>query len=387
MNFLQEELLNLKKILDKKLANNPRLDRTKKIPALFNKIFDYYHSIEHETNRGLESLENLAELNYMQLEGVVSDKALVNTEHFWEHLGISRYENNYPIKIKKSMDSSLPEDMWFDVVNVTKALNIVLKNACRFSHTNGKVILSLEKFPQDEKKYFVLSIQDFGVGMHENQIKKLAENILDSYNQRELLYAKPSIQLARAKMYLEASGGQLEITSVLNKGTTVRLIIAYQLPKNKVTTNEKLNAATKKQKSYKNSGFICPVLLVEDDLMTQKMTRQILVKLGYKIDTAKNGAEAISMSRANDYPIVLLDMTLPDMSGLDTIREIRTFKKTEDETIFIALSAHSSEKDMDYFTQKGIATLLAKPVKPKLLEEAIALALKIQREPHCDEYS
>jgi two-component system aerobic respiration control sensor histidine kinase ArcB len=99
-----------------------------------------------------------------------------------------------------------------------------------------------------------------------------------------------------------------------------------------------------------------------------------LIELGYQVDIAKSGAEAIQMAEANEYTIVLLDITLPDINGLDVMRQIRESKG--EEIIFIALSSHSSEEEEDYFMRQGAMSLLAKPVTSEKLKNALDDALE-----------
>jgi two-component system aerobic respiration control sensor histidine kinase ArcB len=136
------------------------------------------------------------------------------------------------------------------------------------------------------------------------------------------------------------------------------------------------NSVQSEVESEKQPGPICSLLLVEDEPNTRKITAQNLLALGYAVDVAKDGTEAIALAQANDYTMVLLDITLPDMNGLDVMREIRALKG--EDIIFIALSSHASEEKEDYFLRQGMMRLVVKPVSSENLKNVLDAALEVK---------
>jgi CheY-like chemotaxis protein len=178
-------------------------------------------------------------------------------------------------------------------------------------------------------------------------------------------------------MYLEASEGRLEIVSAPKKGTEVKLHIPYELTTH-VPSRGKIimDDADDYRKGEIGRPLTCAVLLVEDELVMQKIIVQRLVEMGYQVDVAKNGRDAIALAIANDYPIILLDITLPDINGLEVMKQIYALKG--DNIIFIALSSHASEEEEDYFMRQGVMALLAKPVTHKQLKNMMDMALEVK---------
>jgi two-component system aerobic respiration control sensor histidine kinase ArcB len=376
---LREHLETLESIVPQRMTHSKEAEP---ISQMLTETLEYCQDIQSESERALASLKNLTDLHRMQLEGIVTRPGLCSVQQF---LALAVQKSTYPntnnVQIEQFIHPDVPQKIIMDNSNMMTALSIIIGNAFRFSHPHGKINITVKKAPKDEDKWVIISVQDFGVGMYQEQIDRLSLTPIDPKNKQESLYAKPSVQLLRVKMYLEASGGRLAIESTLKEGTEVQLTIPYQLPAPKNKTEEKIirletweNNDTERLVFHTVHQPICSVLLIEDDTTTQKITSQRLIELGYQVDIAKSGAEAIQMAEANEYTIVLLDITLPDINGLDVMRQIRESKG--EEIIFIALSSHSSEEEEDYFMRQGAMSLLAKPVTSEKLKNALDDALE-----------
>lgn len=111
------------------------------------------------------------------------------------------------------------------------------------------------------------------------------------------------------------------------------------------------------------------ILLVEDNLINQKITGKTLKKEGCQVDLANNGAEGFQKYQKNLYDLVLMDIQMPVMDGLEATRKIREFEKTKNNrhAFIIALSANALEYDRKKAIDSGMDGFLAKPFKPEEL--------------------
>jgi two-component system aerobic respiration control sensor histidine kinase ArcB len=371
-NFLEKNIAELQDLLqkDKYLSDTA-------ITSLFGKIFERCHDIRNETEYALTALKNLGDLHRMQLNGVSTHLEYCDMQKLVE-IAIKHctYPNINQIEAVINIDPSVPKSIIVDFQNVVAALSIVIGNAFRFSHPNRKVLIQAQQSPRKEEELLIISVQDFGQGMHEAQIKNLSRTLFDGKTKEESIYIKPSIQLSRVKMYVEASGGSLEINSILDQGTTVQLFVPYKLSDKKQQAVSMADEYFESEQQTRNDTNVCSILLVEDNNIVQKTVFNMLAHLNYQVDTANNGTDAIQLALKNDYDIILLDISLPDISGLDVMRKVHEVKG--DKSIFIAVSSHSSEDDEDYFMSQGAMTLLAKPIQEQQLLDAIDMALQIK---------
>jgi len=111
-------------------------------------------------------------------------------------------------------------------------------------------------------------------------------------------------------------------------------------------------------------GKILNILLVEDDLLNQRLVTYILKKYNHKVVIANNGVEAIERFREHKFDVILMDIMMPVMDGLEAtvkIREIESSDKIEKRTPIIALTANTTDNDRDKCLSHGMDKYLAKP--------------------------
>jgi len=120
------------------------------------------------------------------------------------------------------------------------------------------------------------------------------------------------------------------------------------------------------------------VLLVEDDAVNRKMTTQVLAKMGHKVDTAENGIEAVEAAGDRSYEVILMDVHMPEMDGLEATRRIREKNGFEEVPYIVALTAAVTEKDREQCEKAGMDAYLSKPVQQEELE---ALFSTLSRNP------
>lgn len=336
----------------------------KNVKQHFNEIIQKQKEAEKEAWHSLNSLTNIGDLYSLQTEGIATSVEPFNLREFLDETITNNMDiNKNKVDICMYVEPGVPDEPAIDYKNICDALIIIIRNAIRFSDDKGLVKIKLDTIEDDQRCYLIISVQDFGCGIANTQLENLFASYSEVPSQEKRRYLKPSIQLTKAKMKIEASGGVLDIKSTLGEGTTVLIKVPYQFESVvKAKTNEDV------------SINFCSVLLVEDNIGIQQIAKQYLGELGYRYDIASTGADAIKLGLENNYDIVFLDITLPDMNGLDVMRAIQ--QKKGGETLYVALTSHASDDDEDYFISQGVMTVLKKPVTKKQLQECIESALE-----------
>lgn len=116
------------------------------------------------------------------------------------------------------------------------------------------------------------------------------------------------------------------------------------------------------------------ILLVEDNFINQKVAYTLLIKAGHNVALAKDGAEALSLAKEKDFALILMDVQMPIMGGIECTKKIREFERQtldRKNTPIIALTAHAMKGDLEKCLQAGMNGYLSKPIKKDELLEVI----------------
>lgn len=334
----------------------------------FANITDEISTSNAEAQRTLDALINLSEIHRIELEGVKSqpeetnidyliqqalDETKTKFEHFLDKNNISLIVNVSP---------KIPTTIHLDKKNILQALKIIIGNAIRFSHEKSNVIVTADIEKQNDNEFINIKVEDFGTGISEEHLNIILDNTLAEEEQNGMrTYKKPSLRLTQAKLRLEASGGKIKIESAPEKGTAVTL----QLPLN--ASNQK---SSNEKTSRKNVASSNKVLLMEDDALTQAKEKQYLEKCGCTVDAVSLGIDAINLIKKNKYQAVFLDITVPDIDGLEVMKIIKTI---DPEVAVVAITSHVSSHNQEYFQDEGFDAVLTKPVNQKKLKDVVEL--------------
>jgi CheY-like chemotaxis protein len=115
------------------------------------------------------------------------------------------------------------------------------------------------------------------------------------------------------------------------------------------------------------AGLLNRVLLVEDHPVNQKLASVLLGRLGYAVDLAVNGIEAVEAAARKTYALILMDMQMPEMDGLEATRAIRSAEGSNQHRPIVGLTANAMQSDLDACRAAGMNDVLTKPIDRKLL--------------------
>lgn len=250
---------------------------------------------------------------------------------------------------------TLPNWLMLDGVRLSQILWNLITNAVKFT-PKGSVTLSIEQMAEDE---FAIRVTDTGIGIAEDDLEKVFELYyqVDSHHYKSL---GSGIGLSISKTIAQLMDGDLTVSSELGKGATFLLTFKAKEAQPPVESSNKVPLK------------LC-ILLVEDIEVNIVVAKSMLQKLGYQIDVAMTGAEAIQKFEENYYDLIFLDIQLPDMSGFNIAHHLR--KNYENGTYdflppLIALTANVVQKKEAYLEQ-GMDDVIHKPLSLDELNQCL----------------
>ena len=264
----------------------------------------------------------------------------------------------------------------------------ILGNAVKFTNKGGVEInaewlMSLISGDSLSVPHLSISIKDTGPGISPVMIGTIFDNFTQSGPDISGRYGGTGLGLAISKELVEMMGGAISVESELDKGTIFTLNIPF---KNfEVNNNNKIKSLSGSPVSCQNRKEIkYSILVAEDNPVSVKLLKALLVRNGHSIVTAANGLSAIELLSENDFDAVLMDVEMPVMDGLEATRRIRSGASGVEKTCIpiVALTAYDSSDIKLECIKAGMNCFLSKPVKveefnliiPELIEAGIASA-------------
>ncbi len=255
-----------------------------------------------------------------------------------------------------------------DITMFEKIVDNLLQNAIKYTHKGEvKVMTGYEKTNQDE--YAFMKVQDTGIGIPEKMLESIFEPFRQVSEGRNRHYEGTGLGLSITKKYTDLMNGYITVDSKLGKGSTFKVIFPSGRKKMKIENKEKIAANILNEPFMPEESKNATVLVVEDDEMSVEMIK-IVIKDFCDYDIVSSGEKALKKVREKNYSIILMDIGLRGMSGLEAVKKIREISGYEN-TPMIAVTAYAMEGDKDRFLNGGCTDYISKPFKIKDFQELI----------------
>ncbi|WP_178987549.1 tetratricopeptide repeat-containing hybrid sensor histidine kinase/response regulator [Winogradskyella schleiferi] len=320
----------------------------------------------------LTFINDILQINKIEANKVELDPENFNLKNKLENVisALSNSAKDQDTKIHFDYENGLPETFVGDQLKISQILINLLGNAIKFTK-DGDIWVRAYKIDQKDNKYNLrFEIEDNGIGI----TKEKQDQMFDSFSQGSVQinrkYGGTGLGLSIVKGLIQILKGKIYLKSELGKGSTFffEIPLEYDEDSEKPVVEEvkKVN----KMESLDLSNV--KILIVEDNKINQMITKKILNKMDLYCDVVDNGEAAVEQVKEVAYDVVLMDIHMPGISGLEATKIIRTFDK--DLTIF-ALTAVTLEDKMHEFGEAGFDDIISKPFKQEDFEDKLHAAL------------
>ena len=254
----------------------------------------------------------------------------------------------------------------------------LLDNGIKFTPM-GKVELEVEltgggNLPEEMSFH----IRDSGIGIAPEDIPRLFKRFGQLNTSLSRQYGGTGLGLSICKSLLERLGGRIWVRSDPGRGSTFSFSTPCKAP-----NHPPLAIPTVPLQEEPSDDQTFPkVLVAEDNSVNQKLAVLLLKKLGYECDVVSDGMQAVDALRQEKYAIVLMDMQMPGMDGLEATRLIRAEFPKADQPYIVAMTANVSIEQQNACFDAGMDNFVAKPISPVKLREALRRqALRLSTNP------
>ena len=269
-----------------------------------------------------------------------------------------------------------------DPTRLRQVLNNLVSNAIKFTQS-GSVTISVHTAPNDsgDASDITFTIQDTGIGISQNQLKDLFVPFAQADASTTREYGGTGLGLAICKKILRQLDGWIDVKSQPSTGSTFRF--GMTLPHAKAQPGQADGTALEKQsKVPTESGFGLNILAAEDNIPNQRVLSAILGALGVDLTIVDNGKQVVSAWQNGNFDLILMDVQMPEMDGVEATREIR---RRESEcgrapTPIITLTANAMTHQVEEYLAAGMDAHLAKPLQVDALIDILSQHAKTSDE-------
>lgn len=336
---------------------------------------EHLNSLKFSGEYLLSLINNILDLNKLEANKVELEKKSFSLKKRAEDVLIALKKSALDKNNKLSLeyDDGIPPKLIGDPVVLSQVLINLVGNSVKFTE-NGKITLVIKKLSQTDKSVLLhFEVQDNGVGITLKKQKAIFESFTQGSVQINRKFGGTGLGLSIVKNLLYLMDSKVHLDSEIGKGSKfwfdLKLSISDEKPDSLVPNT---------QLSLKDLGALenLNVLVVEDNKINQMITKKILEKNKIICAVADNGEDAVKMVKDNHYDLILMDIHMPGISGIEATQQIKEFKK---DIPVIALTAVTIDENLDDFYKAGFNEIIPKPFKTEEFFEKIYRTLQSQK--------
>ena len=278
---------------------------------------------------------------------------------------------SHQVRFHYTLDPALPKCLHGDALRLGQILLNYLSNAAKFTE-HGSIDVDVRLAAQDEEGFLVrFAVTDTGIGIPQDQQNRLFEVFEQGDQSMTRRFGGTGLGLAIARRLARLMGGDTGLSSEVGKGST--FWFTSRLGQGQETEEPaRMSHAPTVNDPFATRFAHCRILLAEDNQINQEVALDLLRTVGLEADVANNGQEALDKLQQQHYDLILMDVQMPVMDGLETCRRIRALPDPVKAGIpVLAMTANAFSEDKAVCEAAGMNAHVPKPVNPSDLYTAL----------------
>tara|TARA_A100000171_G_scaffold51005_2_gene63993 strand:+ start:7869 stop:10121 length:2253 start_codon:yes stop_codon:yes gene_type:complete len=338
---------------------------------------EHLNSLKFSGEYLLSLINNILDLNKLEANKVEIEKTTFSLKKRINDvlIALKKSADDRKNNLKLEYDESIPGKLMGDPLKLSQVLINLIGNSVKFTQ-NGEVVIRVSKLDQNSSKVKLhFEVEDNGVGISKKKQKSIFETFSQASLQINRKFGGTGLGLSIVKNLLELMGSKIHLESQLGKGSKFWFNINFNVSEEFQEENTLPNTAFEVDYAALVNK---QVLVVEDNKINQMITKKILEKNKMLCDVADNGMDAIKMTQEKNFDVILMDIHMPGISGIEATQKIREFDK---DLPIIALTAVTIDENLDDFYRAGFNEIIPKPFKTEEFFEKIFKTLQGRKMP------
>jgi len=330
--------------------------------------------INYSADSLLRILNDILDFSKINAEKLTFENINFNLIHIFDelkgNLGLIAQEKGLDFQV--TIDKKLPKFVAGDPTRLNQILRNIVGNAVKFTRLGGvHIAVALMEYNMDGPLVEV-TVSDTGIGIPKNRLNTIFNEFEQAHDYIASKYGGTGLGMSIAKQLIERFHGQLSITSEEGIGTECTFTVQLNNP----ILDTKPASFNINISNHTDQNEIFKILVVDDSEVNQIVAQDSLRKMGYQVDIANNGQESIAFYKRGNYDLILMDVQMPVMNGLEATKVIRAM---DSQIPILAMTASVMEHDKIKCLEAGMNQTIPKPIKSKELQAILAeyLVLKV----------
>ena len=339
---------------------------------------DYILKIDNGANSLLGIINDILDFSKIEAGKLEIDKTDFNLEDIINDVVniVSFKAEEKSLKFEINYNKNIPLNLYGDSLRISQILINLINNAIKFTD-NGYVKVNIS----NNNDIYKFEIMDSGIGISKEHLANLFQSFSQADGSTTRKYGGTGLGLSISKQLIILLDGELSVQSEVDIGSIFTFTVPLPKASKKIKVEDK--------KRYKKDDISCltgsEILLVEDNAINQEIVLGLLEESGINIDIAVNGKEAIDMVDKKEYELILMDLQMPIMGGIEASKILRQNNKNMP---IIALTANAMKEDIEKTNEVGMNEHLNKPIEVenfyKILLKYISKKVDIQNIQNSD---
>lgn len=332
---------------------------------LDHKQKDYLSKISSSANSLLAIINDILDISKIEAGKLTMEKIPFKLEDVLDQVSttISAQANEKGLVVDFPATSEIQPNLIGDPLRLRQVLINIGSNAVKFTDQGTIKFLVKERSMTREKIVLQFEVEDTGIGLSETQKTGLFQSFSQADTSTTRKYGGTGLGLSICKHLVELMGGEIGVDSEPGKGSVFHFSVEFGIgdEASGVTTESTEITASS---GVTNSIAGARVLVAEDNRLNQQVAREFLLSHGLITTIVENGRDAVNAVKDAEYDIILMDIQMPVMDGLQATAEIRKNPRYDSLPI-IAMTAHAMAEDREMCLQTGMNDHITKPIDPK----------------------
>lgn len=319
---------------------------------------EHLNSLKFSGEYLLSLINNILDLNKLEARKVEILETSFNLEKRISDvlIALKNSADDKNTKLHFNFDQEIPKKLKGDPLKISQILINLIGNSIKFTE-NGDIWINVTRVNQVGQQLFLhFEIKDNGEGITKEKQSAIFENFTQGSLQINRKFGGTGLGLSIVKNLLNLMNSEIHLDSELGKGSSFSFDLKFEAFETAGVKGSGLEATVLSNDTMHNKK----ILIVEDNKINQMITRKILEKHQVICDVADNGTIAIDKVKNNHFDLILMDIHMPGISGIEATIEIRKF---DDHIPIVALTAVTLDENLDEFYLNGFTDIIPKPYK------------------------